>query len=52
MTRKSDKPKEDNPEQSRRFEEKARELGSDESGKAFERAFKKVVPAQKKKKNT
>jgi hypothetical protein len=44
--------KPDNHEQSRRFEEKARELGSDESGKKFERAFKKVVPTAKKKKST
>jgi hypothetical protein len=33
----------DNPEQSRRFEEKARELGADESGKAFKRAFESVA---------
>ena len=30
-------------ERSRRFIEKARELGCDETGKAFERAFKKIV---------
>jgi hypothetical protein len=42
----------DNPEQSRRFEETARELGTDESGKAFERVFKKVVPASKQKKKS
>lgn len=39
--------KKDNPEQSRRFEEKARELGSDESGKSFERALKKIAPPKK-----
>ena len=42
------KPKPDNEEQSRRFEETARALGVDESGKSFERAFKKVAPAKKK----
>ena len=42
-----EKPKPDNPEQSRRFEEKARELGADESGKFFERAFKAVLPKRK-----
>ena len=41
MTERS-KPKPDNPQQSRRFEEKARELGADESGKKFERAMKAV----------
>ncbi len=30
--------------QSKRFVEKAKELGADESGEAFERAIKKVVP--------
>ena len=32
------------PEQARRFEEAARELGCDEDPKAFEKAFAKVVP--------
>jgi hypothetical protein len=43
----------DNPEQSRRFEEKARELGADESGKSFERALRAISkkPAQHKPKN-
>jgi hypothetical protein len=36
----------DNPEQSKRFEEKARELGVDESGEAFERVMDVVVPAK------
>jgi hypothetical protein len=31
-------------EQSERFKETARKLGADESGEAFERAFKKIVP--------
>ena len=37
-------PKPDDAEQSRRFEETARELGADETGKAFEGAFETVVP--------
>jgi hypothetical protein len=41
------KRKPDDPEQSRRFEEKARELGSDESGKRFEKAFKAILPKKK-----
>lgn len=43
----------DDPEQSKRFAEAARELGPDETGEAFERAFKKVTtgkpPAPRKK---
>lgn len=31
-------------EQSERFKETARELGVDESGEEFDRAFKKIVP--------
>jgi hypothetical protein len=34
-------------EQSERFKETAREIGADESGKEFERAFKKLVPVKK-----
>jgi hypothetical protein len=37
----------DNPEQSRRFEKKARELGADESGKKFERALSAIAPKKK-----
>lgn len=37
------KPLPDNPEQSQRFVETAKVLGSDESGKAFDRAIKVVV---------
>lgn len=33
----------DDAEQSKRFIEAARELGTDETGKAFERAFEKVM---------
>ncbi len=36
--------KPDDPEQSKRFIEKAREIEVDESGEAFERAFKKIIP--------
>jgi len=38
--------------QSRRFVEKARELGADESGEAFERGFKKIVPPKKREPHT
>jgi hypothetical protein len=40
-------PQPDDPEQYRRFVEKARELESDESPEAFERVFKKIVPARR-----
>ena len=36
--------KKDRKAQSKRFVEKAKELGADESGEAFERALKKIVP--------
>ena len=35
-------------EQSERFKETARKLGSDESGEAFERALEKIVPRNNK----
>ena len=38
------KPKRDDKEQSKRFVKKAREMEADKSGKAFERAMKKIVP--------
>ena len=38
------KTKPEDEEQKKRFIEKARELGADESKEAFEKAFKKVVP--------
>lgn len=41
------KPKPDDPEQSKRFIEGAREAGVNEDPKAFERAFKKVVRSKK-----
>jgi hypothetical protein len=37
----------DDPEQSRRFVEMARELGPDETGEKFDRAFKKVAQPKK-----
>ena len=37
------KPKPDDPAQSKRFIKAAREYGTDETGNAFERVFKKVV---------
>ena len=42
--------KKDQKDQSERFIEKAKELGVDESGEAFERALKKIVPPKKPKK--
>lgn len=42
------KPKPDDHEQSKRFEETARELGVDQTGKAFRRAVKVLTkPAPK-----
>jgi hypothetical protein len=40
-------PKPDDPAQSKRFIETAREIGADESPEAFERAFKKVAKPPK-----
>jgi hypothetical protein len=34
-------------EQSERFKETARNLGADESGEAFRRAFEKIVPPKR-----
>ena len=42
MAKRKSKP--DDRAQSERFKEKARELEADESGEAFERALKKVLP--------
>lgn len=39
---KSKEPKPDDKEQSKRFIDKAKELDSDESGKAFDRALKNI----------
>ena len=41
------KPKPDDPVQSKRFEETARELGADESENNFERTLEIVIPANK-----
>lgn len=38
------KPRPDNPEQSARFIEAAKAAQVDETGEAFERAFKRIVP--------
>ncbi len=46
------KPNLSDKEQSERFIETARELGVDESGKEFERAFNKVVRASSPPKST
>lgn len=37
-------PKQDDPKQSQRFIETAKEIGVDEKPEAFDRAFKKVAP--------
>ena len=37
------RPKPDDPEQSQRFIDMAREVEADEDPKAFERAFRKVI---------
>jgi hypothetical protein len=41
------KTKPDDEAQKKRFIEKAREIGADESKEAFERAFKRIVPPKK-----
>jgi hypothetical protein len=46
MTRKP-APKPDDPEQSKRFIEIAKEVGADEDADALERAFKKIGPQKK-----
>lgn len=44
-------PPEDPKKQHERFKEAAKKIGANESGKAFERAFGKIVPPAKPKKN-
>ena len=44
------KPPPDDPEQSRRFEEAAREIESDASGKAFKRFIAVIAPSARPKK--
>ena len=39
--------KQDDPEQSRRFMEKAKEIGCDPDPKAFDKAFEKVTQPKK-----
>jgi len=41
------KPKEDDPEQSKRFLETAKELEAEASPEAFDKAFKKVTAPKK-----
>lgn len=41
------KPKQDDPEQSKRFLEAAKEAGADETAKGAEKAFKTVVKPKK-----
>lgn len=36
-----------NKDQAKRFEDAAREAGADESGEAFERVFKAIVPPKR-----
>jgi hypothetical protein len=43
---KNPKPKPDDPAQSERFIEAAKKAEADESPGAFERVFKKIVPAK------
>jgi hypothetical protein len=40
------KPPPDDPVQSERFIEAAKELGTDETGEAFERLFRRVIKAK------
>lgn len=40
-------PKPDDPEESRRFIDTAREVEASEDPKDFERAFEKIMPARK-----
>jgi hypothetical protein len=41
------KPKPDDPKQSARFIDAAKQAGVDESGEGFEKAFKKIVPEKR-----
>jgi hypothetical protein len=40
-------PKQDDPKQSKRFIETAKEINADEDPKAFDEAFKKVISPKK-----
>jgi hypothetical protein len=44
MAKAKPKPKKRDIAQSQRFKEAARAIGADESGQAFDRAFRKIVP--------
>ena len=46
MHKTPEKPQDD-PEQSKRFEETARQLDADESGKTFKKALKIVAPSKR-----
>lgn len=46
MPKKSPSPKGEKPQHDR-FKEAAKEVGADETGREFERAFKKIVPPKK-----
>lgn len=46
MSKRKPPPKRDDPEQSKRFEETARELEADESGKSFEDALGATLPVK------
>ena len=39
-------PKPDDPDQSKRFIDAARQIEADETGEAFRRAFEKIVPVK------
>jgi hypothetical protein len=43
----SRKRKADDPEQYERFRQAARDLGTDESAEAFDRAFKRIISKRK-----
>jgi hypothetical protein len=46
MTKHAPKPAPDDPPQSQRFIDAAKEAGVDASGDGFDKAFKKIVPAK------
>lgn len=47
MSSRKDKPPHDDPEQSKRFLEAAKELGADESKQGADRAFERIAKAKK-----
>ena len=50
MATKKPKPPPDDPEQSQRFEQAARDVEADPIGRAFKRALDKIVPTQSRRK--